>query len=105
MYYIHCMYAQSLQSCPTLAILWTVACQAPLSMGYFRQEYWSGLPLPSPDLSHPGVEPGSLTSPALAVGFFTTSTTWEALLYTLIDVKMHIYIYLYIYITQYIFEY
>ena len=102
MYYRPCMYAKSLQSCPTLAILWTIACQAPLSMGYSRQEYWSGLPLPSPDLSHPGVEPGSLTSPALAVGFFTTSATWEALLYTLIDVKMHIYIFLRIYNTIYI---
>ena len=36
------------KSCPTLAIPWTVACQAPLSMGFFRQEYWSGLPFPSP---------------------------------------------------------
>ena len=34
--------------CPTLAIPWTVACQAPLSMGFSRQEYWSGLPFPSP---------------------------------------------------------
>ena len=39
---------------------WTVARQAPLSMGFFRQEYWSGLPFPSPgDLSNPGIEPGS----------------------------------------------
>ena len=39
---------------------WTVACQAPLSMGLSRQEYWSGLPFPSPgDLSNPGIEPGS----------------------------------------------
>ena len=39
---------------------WTVACQAPLSMGFFRQEYWSGLPFPSPgDLPDPGMEPGS----------------------------------------------
>ena len=36
------------KSCPTLAIPWTVACQAPLSMGFFRQKYWSGLPFPSP---------------------------------------------------------
>ena len=36
------------KSCPTLAIPWTVACQAPLSMGFSRQEYWSGLPFPSP---------------------------------------------------------
>ena len=39
---------------------WTVACQAPLSMGFSRQEYWSGLPLPSPgDLPNSGIEPGS----------------------------------------------
>ena len=58
----------------------TVALQAPLSMGFSRQEYWSGLPFPTPgDLSNPGIKPTSLTSPALAGGFFTTSTTWEAL--------------------------
>ena len=38
------------QSCPTLCNLWTVAHQAPPSMGFCRQEYWSGLPFPSPDL-------------------------------------------------------
>ena len=48
-------------------------------MEFFRQEYWSGLPFPSPgDLPDPEIEPASLTSPALAGGFFTTSTTWEA---------------------------
>ena len=48
------------------ATLWTVACQAPLSMGFPRQEYWSGLPFPSPgDLPHPGTETISLASPAL----------------------------------------
>ena len=47
----------------TLLTPWTVACQAPLSMGFFRQEYWSGLPFPSPgDLPNPGIEP---RSPAL----------------------------------------
>ena len=45
-----------------------------------RQEYWSGLPFPSPeDLPGPEIEPMSLMSPALAGGFFTTSVTWEAL--------------------------
>ena len=49
--------------CPTLATPWTVACQAPLSMGFSRQGYWSGLPFPSPgDLPDPGIEP---RSPAL----------------------------------------
>ena len=61
------------------ATLWTAACQAPLSMGFHRQECLSGLPLPAPgDLPDPGIEPTSLTSPALAGGFFTTSTAWEA---------------------------
>ena len=51
------------KSCPTLAIPWTGACQAPLSMGFSRQEYWSGLPFPSPgDLPDPGTKP---RSPAL----------------------------------------
>ena len=46
--------------CPTPATPWTVACQATLSMGFSRQEYWSGLPFPSPgDLPDLGIEPGS----------------------------------------------
>ena len=66
------------------ATLWTVAYQAPLSMGFSRQEYWSGLPFPLPgDLPNPGIEPMSLMSPSLIDGFFTTSATWEAqLLYS-----------------------
>ena len=49
---------------------WTVACQAPLSMGFSRQEYWSGLPFPPPgDLPNPGIKP---TSPALVDVFFAT---------------------------------
>ena len=60
--------------------LWTVACQAPLSMGFSRQEYWGGLPFPPPgDLPDPGIQSVSLRSPTLAGGFFTASTTWEAL--------------------------
>ena len=52
---------------------WTVACQAPLSMGSSRQEYWSGLLLPpAGDLPNPGIKPASRMSPALAGGFFTT---------------------------------
>jgi len=47
----------------------TVACQAPLSIGFSKQEYWTGEPFPSPgDLPDPGTEP---TSPALSGGFFT----------------------------------
>ena len=65
------------------ATLWTVACQAPLSMGFSRQGYWSGLPFPSPgDLPHLGIEPVSLKSPALAGRFFPTSATWK-------DLSMH----------------
>ena len=49
---------------------WTVAHQAPLSMEFFRQEYWNELPFPTPEyLPDPGIEP---VSPALAGGFFTT---------------------------------
>ena len=61
---------------------WTVARQAPLSMGFSRQEYWSGLPFSPPgNLPSPGIEPTLLTSPLLADGFFTTSASWEALSY------------------------
>jgi len=49
-------------------------------MGFSRQEYWSGLPCPPPgDLPNPGIEPASLTSPALPGKFLTINTTWEAL--------------------------
>ena len=57
----------------------TKACQVTLSVGFSRQEYWSGLPCPPPgDPPKSGITPTSLMSPALAGGFFTTSTTWEA---------------------------
>ena len=60
-------------------IPWTRVFQAPLSMGFSRQAYWSGLPCPPPeDLPDWGMEPASLMPPALAGRFFTTSTTWEA---------------------------
>ena len=59
---------------------WTVAHQVLLSMGFSRQEYWSGLPCPPPgDLPEPGIKPASLTSPALAGKFFTARDTQEAL--------------------------
>ena len=59
--------------------LWTKAHQAPLSIGFSRQENCSRLPSPPPeDLPNPGIEPVSLTSLALAGGLFTTSSTWEA---------------------------
>ena len=58
---------------------WTVACQAPLSIGFSRHEYWSGLPWSYPgDLPNLGIEPESLASPALAGGFFITRATRKA---------------------------
>ena len=58
---------------------WTVAHQAPLSMGFLRQEYWSGLPFPSSgDLPNPGIEP---ISPALAGAFFTTEPPGNPMIY------------------------
>ena len=57
-------------SCPALVTWWSVAHQAPLSMGFSRQEHWSELPFPNQgDLPDPGIEPAS---PALAGRFFTT---------------------------------
>ena len=72
-----------------LSHVWLViAHQAPLSMGFSKQEYWKGLPCPPPgNRPHPGIESVSLMSPALAGGFFTTNFTWEAQL-------MHIQIYI-----------
>ena len=58
------------------ATLWTIACQAPLSMEFSRHEYWCGLPCPLPgDLPYSGIKPMSLTSPALEGRFLTTSAT------------------------------
>ena len=76
------VWVQSPLSCVWLfAVPWTVASQAPLSMEFSRQEYWSGLPWPPPgDLPNPGIGPSSLVSPALPGRFFTTSAPWEALM-------------------------
>ena len=74
------MCVKSLQLCPNLCD--PVDCSPPGSSvhGILRQEYWSGLPCPpSGGLPDPGIEPGSLMSPALAGGFFTTKAIWEAL--------------------------
>ena len=69
---------QSLSPVQFFATLWTVAHQAPLSMGFPRQEYWSRLPFPSPeDLPSPGIEP---TSPALSGGFSTTEPPGKPLI-------------------------
>ena len=73
--------------------LWSIACQTPLSMGFSRQEYCSGLPRPLPeDLPDPEIEPVFLMSPALAGVFFTTSIIWEVCVnYTsdLIDIRVN----------------
>ena len=66
---------KSLSRVQLFAILWTVAHQAPLSMGFSRQEYWSGLPFPSPgDLPDPGIEP---MSPALQADAKTSEPPGE----------------------------
>ena len=63
------------------AILWTVAHQDPLPMGFSRPGYWSVLPCPPPgDLPDPEIELMSLKSPSLAVRFFTIRASWEALI-------------------------
>ena len=63
------MYAKSLSWIQLCVTLWTVALQAPLFIGFPRQEYWRELPFPFPAyLPHPGIEPSSLMSPALAGG-------------------------------------
>ena len=70
-------------------------CQVPLSMGFSREEHWSGLPCPPPgDLPNPGIKPVSLMTPALVSGFFTTSATWETY-------GSYIYIYIYMSIPCY----
>ena len=80
------------KSCPILVTLWTVACQASLSIGFSRQEYWSGLPFPAPgDLPHPRIEP---RSPALQTDSLLTEL-WR---------KPHLYTYMYIYIYTYIVQ-
>ena len=64
---------KSLSHVQLFATPWTVALQAPLSMGFSRQENWSGLPFPSPgDLPDPGIKPESPVSPVLAGQFFIT---------------------------------
>ena len=65
------------------ATLWTVAHQAPLSMGVSRQEYWSGLTCPPGDLPNPRIKPASFISPKLTSRFFSTSATCEAYFFIL----------------------
>ena len=78
------MGAQSLSRVLLCVTPWTAAHQAPLSMGFSRQEYWSGVPFPpAGDLPNPGIEPASPVSPALAGGFFTTEPPGKPVSHTL----------------------
>ena len=66
---VHISCSSCVQLCATL---WAIAHQAPLFMGFSRQEYWSGLSCPPPwDLPNPGIQPVFLVAPALTGGFFT----------------------------------
>ena len=72
------MRAKLLSRVRLFVTLWTIARQDARSLGFSRQECWSGLPCPPlGDLPYPGIKPVSLTSHALAGGFFTTGATWE----------------------------
>ena len=83
--------AKLLQSCLTLCDSTDCSCQAPLSMGFSRQEYWSGFACSPPgDLPDPRIEPASLKSPALSDGFFTTCTTVEGSLSLCMCVCMYV---------------
>ena len=75
------MHAKTLQCVQLFATLWTIAYQAPLSMGFSRQEYWSGLPYPPPERSSPPrgwTHISYIYLPAFASGFYTTRTACEA---------------------------
>ena len=82
---VYDMCAKLLQLCGLFETLWTVACQAALSMGFSRQEHWSGLSfLPPGFLPDPGIKPVSLSS-ALAGRFFISVDTWEVQFMTYLD--------------------
>ena len=82
--YSHYLSAQSLRHAQVFEILWTMAFQVPLSTGFSRQEYWSGLPYPPPgNLPNPGIKPVSLMSLVLAGGFLTTGSPGKSLFHAL----------------------
>ena len=89
-----CVHVKSLSRVRLFVTPWTVVRQAPLCMGFSREAYWSGFPFPSPgDLPDSGIEPVSLSSPALAGGFFTTSATWAApVVHTYLLIYIHTYV-------------
>ena len=77
-------WSEVIQTCPTFCDRWTVAHQAPPSMGFSRQEYWSGLPFPSPgDLPNPGIEP---RSPTLQADALTSAPPGKPSIHTYIDI-------------------
>ena len=82
-----CVHSQSLQLCSTLVTLWTVAHQAPRSIRFSRQEYWSGLPFPSPgDLPDPGIKP---RSPALQADSLPSEPPGKLWIEQRITFKLH----------------
>ena len=90
------MWAQSSSHVWLIATPWTIARQAPLSLGFSRQEYWSELPFPSPgDLPDPGIKPGSS---ALAGGFFTTEPVTCMCIHIWLDTYKCTYTYICVYI-------
>ena len=87
--YMHACMVSCFSHVQLSVALWIVACQAPLSMGFSRQECWRGLLCPPPrDLPNPGAEPACLISPAFAGRFSTTSVTWEAHIHTYIYINV-----------------
>ena len=79
-----CVCAQSFSQVRLFVIPWTIACQAPMSMGFSRQECWSGLPFPSPgDLPDPGIKP---RSPALQADTLPSETPGKPFFFLLLDV-------------------
>ena len=80
--WVFCIFVCVLSHVQFFTMLWTVACQVPLSMGVFRQEYWSGLLFPPPgDLPKPGIKPTSPISPAVQVDSLPTEPSEKPILY------------------------
>ena len=79
--YLNACICMSAQSCLTLCKCMDGSSPCSVSKGLSKQEYWNGLPFPPPgDLPNPRTEPTSLASLVLAIGFFTTGTTWETIM-------------------------
>ena len=77
-----CVYVSHSVMSDSFETPWIIACQAPLSLGLSRQEYWSGLPFPLPgDLPNSAIEPASLVSPVLAGRFSTTESPGKPQMY------------------------